>query len=119
MVALSNQIVGQSLVLECDVTTVMGITSGVEIVWSEDDSEVQRVSRANSTMYRDLYNIALLGTADDGRLYKCEAVINTNPSVISNNDITLNVNGKSYIKIMDKLFTLKLCGMQFLLPLSL
>ena len=89
--ALSDQIVGESLLLECNVTTVMGVTSGVDIVWSIDGSEVQRVSAANSITYTDLYHIALLGTAEDGRTYQCEAVINSSPPASSIDSIILDV----------------------------
>ena len=91
--ALSDQIVGESLLLECNVTTVMGVTSGVDIVWSIDGSEVQRVSAANSIMYTDLYHIVLLGTVEDGRTYQCEAVINSSPPASSTTSITLDVVG--------------------------
>ena len=56
VIAFGTQIVGQSLMLECN---VMRITSGVDIVWTTVGSEVQRVSRANSTMYTDIFNIVL------------------------------------------------------------
>ena len=94
VVALSAQTVGQSLMLECNVTTVMGITSVVDIVWISDGSEVQRVSRANSMMYTDIFNIALLGTAEDDRTYQCEVTINSSPPVTSAENITLDVIGK-------------------------
>ncbi|XP_065889976.1 uncharacterized protein [Dysidea avara] len=91
VVASSDQIVGQLLMLECNVTTVMGITSGADIVWSTDGSEIKRVPRANSTMYTSIFIIVLLGTVKDGRTYQCEAVINSSPPATSTNDITLDV----------------------------
>jgi len=94
VVALSDQIVGQSLMLECNVTTVIGITSGVVLVWSADGSEIRRTSRSNSMMHTDIFSIPLLGTAEDGRTYQCEVTINSNPPATSNSDITLDVIGE-------------------------
>ena len=99
--ALNNQTVGQSLMLQCKVTTVRVITSSVDIVWSSGDTELQRMriinvsSTAvnNSLVYTDAYDIAQLNTTDDSRVIQCEAVINTNPPVIASGDIILDVTG--------------------------
>ena len=93
VVASSDQIAGQLLMLECNVATVMGITSGADIVWSTDGSEIKRVPRGNSTMYTSIFIITLLGTVEDGRTYQREAVINSSPPATSTNDITLDVIG--------------------------
>jgi len=94
------QIVGQSLTLECRVTTVRGITSRVDIVWSSDGVESQRMNGVNasfttdsSAMYTTTYTIPLLSTTDDGRVYQCEVVINTSPPVMATGNITLDVTG--------------------------
>ena len=101
MTALSNQRVGQSLTLQCEVTTVRGITSRVDIVWSSDGTELERMSGVIATtplVYTDSYNISLLNTTDDGRVYECEAVINSSPSAIAtDNNITLDVIGEYLI----------------------
>ena len=97
--SLNNQIVGQSITLQCKVTTVRGITSSVDIVWSSGDTELQRMNSVSSTtvnnslVYTDTYNIAQLVTIDDGRMIHCEVVINTNPPVITSGDIILDVTG--------------------------
>ena len=98
----STQTVGQSLTLQCEVITVRGITSKVDIVWSSDGIELQRKDNVvlspinDSLVYMDTYNNSLLNTTDDGRVIHCEAVINTSPSVMANDSITLDVTGKDY-----------------------
>jgi len=94
------QIVGQSLTLECSVTTVRGITSRVDIVWSRDGVESQRMNGVNAsfttdsfTMYTSTYIIPLLSTTDDGRVYQCVVVINTSPPVMATDNVTLDVTG--------------------------
>ena len=96
------QIVGQSLTLECSVTTVRGITSRVDIVWSIDGVKVEMIERVNITilsetyaMYEAVYHIPLLSTSDDGRVYQCKAVVNTNPPVMGTDDVILDVIGNS------------------------
>jgi len=94
------QIVGQSLTLECSVTTVRGITSRVDIVWSSDSEESQRINGVDASfttdsfsMYKTIYTIPLLHTTDDDRVYQCEVVINTSPPVMTLRNITLDITG--------------------------
>ena len=98
--AFNTQTVGQSLTLECSVTTVRGITSRVDIIWSSDGTQLERMEAVSvssttddSVMYTDTYNISQLNTTDDGREYQCEVVINTSPSVMANDSVTLDVMG--------------------------
>ena len=105
--APDNQIVGQSLTLQCNVTTVRGITSRVDIVWrnSIGGNELQRMNDTtattinNSLVYTDSYTISQLSTADEGRVIQCEVVINASPSVMANDSITLDVTGKYSINL--------------------
>ena len=96
-----TQTVGQSLTLQCEVTTVRGITSRVDIVWSSDGTVLRRINDTtattmnNSLAYTDSYTISPLSTTDDGRVIQCEVVINANPPIISSDCITLNVIGKA------------------------
>ena len=99
--APNTQIVGQSLTLECSVTTVRGITSRVDIVWSSDGIELKRTKTPNFSRttddkieYRDMYTITLLKDTDINRTFQCEMVINSIPPVIVNSNVTLNVTGK-------------------------
>ena len=97
--APSNQTVGQSLRLQCEVTTVRGITSRVDIVWSSGGTELERMNdvssttMSNSLVYTDSYTLSQLSTTDEGRVIQCEVVINANPSVMASNSITLDVTG--------------------------
>ena len=97
--APSNQTVGQSLTLQCNVTIVRGITSRVDIVWSSGGTELQRMNNVSSTMmnnslvYTNSYTISQLSTTDDGRVIQCEVVINANPKIRANYNYTLDVNG--------------------------
>ena len=104
--APSNQTVGQSLTLESSITTVRGITSRVDIVWSSNGAELRRIMGAtpNSTndtseVYEDTYDIQLLSTSDDGRVIECEIIIMTTPSIVATNSVTLDVTGK-YGKVL-------------------
>ena len=94
VVALNSQIVGQPLTLECNVSTVRGITSRVDIIWSSNDTELERVNltTGNSVLYTDTYTISQLNTENNGTVYKCEVVINTSPPVLSENSIILRLN---------------------------
>ena len=102
IITLNNQTVGQSLTLESTITTVRGITSGANIVWSSNGVELKRITNANNTfiindseLYKDTFNIPLLSTSDDGRAFQCEMIIMTTPSIIvAANEVTLDVTGK-------------------------
>ena len=99
MTAPNTQTVGQSLTLQCEVTTVRGITSRVDIVWSSNGTELERMNDVSSTMmsdslvYTDSYNISQLSTTDEGRVIQCEVVINASPIVMASDNITLDVTG--------------------------
>ena len=98
--APNTQIVGQSLMLECSVTTVRGITSRVDIVWSSDGMIIamrEGVSTSaiidNSTVYINIYTILQLETADDDKTYKCGVIINRSTQISAAGNVTLNVIG--------------------------
>ena len=109
--APNAQTVGQSLTLQCEVTTVRGITSRVDIVWSSDGTVLRRMNNVSSTtmssslVYTDSYNMSQLNTTDDGRVIQCEVVINTSPSVMASNSITLDVTGEYYKTIIVIIFS--------------
>ena len=98
--ALNTQTVSQSLTLQCEVTTVRGITSRVDIVWNSGGIELERMNGVSSTtinnslVYTDSYTISQLSTSDDGRVIQCEVVINASPPVMATDSITLDVTGK-------------------------
>ena len=107
MTAPINQTVGQSLTLRCEVTTVRGITSRVDIVWSNDDvtvlkrmNGVSSTTMGNSLVYTNSYTISQLSTTDEGRVIQCGVVISASSSVMANDSITLDVTGKQTIYVV-------------------
>ena len=100
--APNTQTVGQSLTLQCEVTTVRGITSRVDIVWSSDGTVLRRTNGAtatsmdNSLIYTNSYTISQLSTTDDGRVIQCEVVININPPVMASNSVMLDITSEFY-----------------------
>ena len=103
-----SQIVGEPLTLESTITTVRGITSRVDIVWSSDGSELKRIegiesnsTNNNSVIYMNSYTISPLSTDDEGRIYQCAVIIDQVLVIIVNNSITLDVTGEFYISIFN------------------
>ena len=100
----NNQIVGQSLNLECIATTVRGITSRVDIMWRRGHNIVSsnRVSTTttmnNLLVYNDSYTISQLNTSDDGIMYECRLVIHANPRIRVTDSVSLDVTGKYFIE---------------------
>ena len=100
MTAPNTQIESRSLTLQCDVTTVRGITSRVDIVWKNSNGmeldttgNIMPTMMTDSLVYTDSYTILQLSTTDDGRVIQCEVVINASPPVKASNSITLDVTG--------------------------
>ena len=99
--APATQIVGQSLILECSVTTVRGITSRVDIEWSTGNMILQKenginvaLTMADTVVYKNSYNISQVSTLDDGRVYQCKVIISTIPQIMATDSTTLDVTGK-------------------------
>ena len=96
----NSQTVGQSLMLKCIATTVRGITSRVDIVWSSDGSELNTIRGVNDSLVRDnlvftnTYTIPQLSTTDENKEYQCEVSINAQSAVTANSSVLLNVTGK-------------------------
>ena len=104
MDAHAIQIVSKPLTLDCNITTVRGITSRVDIVWSSNGLELRKIegiesnlTQDNSVLYMDSYTIPQLGTVDEGRIYQCGIIINQTIPIAFNNNITLDVTGESCI----------------------
>ena len=92
----SPQTVGQSLTLTCSATTVRGITSRVDIIWSRDCEVLMRTNNISPTMmgsslvFTVNYIIPQLCLYSfDQDVYQCEVVINTSPLVMVNDSVTL------------------------------
>ena len=97
---LSEQIVGQSLMLECVMSTPRGISSRVDLVWSRDGVEVEHINDISSNfsspevvVYTNIYTIPLVGTCDDEIVYECEVIINSSPILTIINNVILDVTG--------------------------
>ena len=95
-----SQDVGQSLTLQCDLTTVRGIVSRVDIIWRNTSGVLDRMNNVtanimnDSVVYSHNYTIQLT-TADHGRDIQCEVFINIPDTPVSDNDVvTLDVVGK-------------------------
>lgn len=96
--APEDQTVSHSLTLKCNVTTVRGITSRMDMMWSHDGLELNTTQGVNvssiihsSVLYTNSYTIAQLSTADEGRTYECRAVIAALSPVMATGTVALNV----------------------------
>ena len=99
MKALSDKAtVDHPLILECNATTTRGITSRVDVVWSLNGTELERIEGVDvndttsfSTVYTHVYT---LNVTEPGRVYQCEAIVNVNPPMRATGSIvTLDVAG--------------------------
>ena len=93
-------------------TTVRGISSRVDIIWSSNGVEIKRIIGASisssinsSILYKDFYNISLLTTAEESKAYQCEGVINATPNLTIESSILLDVTGKYKIKTIILFYT--------------
>ena len=97
---LGNVTIGDPLILDCTVTTVRGISSSVDIVWTTGGRELRRVDNItadienDSAIYTDSFEISSLSAIDNGREYQCTVVINASPPVSSSDQITLIFPGR-------------------------
>ena len=97
---LTNQTAGEPLTLYCNVTTVKGIDSTVNITWLIDGSEleIQDINVFNTSdnmqLYMTAYTIDHLSGNDHKRVYQCRVLIYSDMLVMASNNLTLNVTGK-------------------------
>ena len=97
--APNTQTVGQSLTLQCEVTTVRGITSRVDIVWSSNGTELKWINGVSSTtmdnslMYTDSYTFSQLSITNDGRVMQCKGIIQATLPQSTTSTLTLDVTG--------------------------
>ena len=96
----NNQRPGQNLTVECQVTIPRGITSTMDVVWSDNGAVFDRMNNVTFSpisdsqyQYTDNFTIPLLRTSDEGRRIECLAVINATPPVNDIGDITLSLTG--------------------------
>ena len=93
------QTVGQPLTLECNGTTVRGITSGVDLQLRRDGREIDSTGAPTATtgnlvVYRVSYTITRLSTSDDGARYNCRLTISSSPMERVAQGVTLDVTGE-------------------------
>ena len=83
--SVTNQTIptlSQSLTLQCEVTTVRGITSRVDIVWRRGNRILTTTENVSSSavndgmVYRDVYTTGILNESDINAMYRCEVIIN-------------------------------------------
>ena len=100
MTTLNDQTVGQSLTLQCEVTTVRGVTSRVDIVWSSNGIVLRRMNGtvstliSNSLVYTDSYIITMLNTSYNGIIIECETMISADTPIVATDNFTLSVDGE-------------------------
>ena len=95
--APNNLTTGQSVTLDCSAVVVRGITSRVDIVWYDYNGvQVKRMDNITASIingtavvYTDSLNISLLTRQHDGRVYICEAIINSEPLLAAFSPVTL------------------------------
>ena len=101
--AVTDQITGQPLTLECNATAVRGITSSVDIsiLSLETFEDVDPIIVGNSAVYSANFTLDELTPFDNGRFLVC--VVNINGTT-SSDTLILDFLGKD--KIMCVWFTL-------------
>ena len=82
-------------------TTVRGITSRVDIVWSRNGREIRKLEDPSPALVTDQlviygsnYSITQLSTSYEGHEIQCEVVINSPVLVTADDIIMLNVSGE-------------------------
>ena len=91
---------GETATLECNAIAARGITSRVDIIWTTGFTTVRRVEGVttnttnNSAVYTDQFVTPPLSVNDDGRVYQCQVVINSNFFIRGFGNIVLDFVGK-------------------------
>ena len=87
--------------LKCDVTTVRGITSRVDMLWSNNGVEINSIKGVNfssvtndSVLFTNTYVVSQLSTADENREYQCNVSLDTTSPVRATDIVILNATGK-------------------------
>ena len=85
-----NMIVGQPLILRCNVSNVRS-NDHIHFTWSSNNTILRMVGGSDQT--QDFYVISSLNTSNDGQEYQCEVMVN---AMRIRDTIELNLNGKSF-----------------------
>ena len=110
-----NQIVGQSLILHCRVTTVRPIADVdmVTFIWSSGNVTLRTIGRLEQV--QDYYVISQLNTSNEGQAYKCDVTISTIPPVTASDTIALDLIGKPCITSSYSCTTYSITQTEFLM----
>ena len=91
--------IDQPLILQCSATTVRGITSRVDIIWSIGNRQVRRINNVTassfitSAVYNDTFIIPSFNISDIGDTYQCEVLINSVLPTRSEANFTIPIPG--------------------------
>ena len=119
---MSNLTIGDSLTLDCSFTTVRGISSSVNFIWTTGGIEIRRVDNItadvlnDSAIYTDSFEIPSLSAIDNGRVYYCRVMINATQPVYGSNYFSVAFPGEykmfmcSILSTICKLRTLFFCA---------
>ena len=97
---LRNLTIGDPLTLDCTVTSVRGISSSVDIIWTTGGVEIKRVedimanTKNNSAIYTDSFEISSISAIDNETEYQCAVMINASQPVYSSDQFTLILNSE-------------------------
>ena len=100
--APNTQTVGQPLTLTCNVNTVRGITSQIDMVWRRKGKTLKTLNNISpimmdsSVVYSDSYTITALTVDDDDRGYECTLTIKSSPIVRNSDTVILDLPGMWY-----------------------
>ena len=113
-----RQHIGNPLSLRCAVTTVRGITNGVNIVWKVNNTVIIERYNGNvteeETSYVYYYNADTnLTVNDNNTVYQCQVIINSSPLISSTDNLTLNIIGKRHLYSICFAYTCKLYAFSF------
>ena len=88
--------------LKCIITAARGISSAVEIIWTNNTEGrvVRRIDNItadienDSAIYTDSFEISSLSAIDNRRQYQCTVVINASQPIYNSDQILLILSGK-------------------------
>ena len=105
---LNTPKVGDTLLVECSVTTAKNISIPVDIEWRNNlNVIVQRIENVDvanrhqdTQVYKNVYTIPMLSDNEAGNTYRCSGVINTDPpEIITSTFVIPSIAGKMHMII--------------------
>ena len=99
--ALTDQIAGLPLKIQCNVIGVRGITSTVNITWIVDELEFEPITvfdvsspMDDMQLYTHNYTIDKLNLTNNETVHQCKVVIDSDELVNASDTFKLNITGK-------------------------